>query len=686
MSATQSEDILLLVVGAAGGDSAGVAGSVLVDIQTNHTLAHIDDNVTVGGSSTGVAVSASDTTSLLALAGTIGIGGTAGVGVGVDVEVINKDTEASIGKDGSITVSGNVTVGAASQETLSSISVGGGFGGTASVNVQAAVPVISITTKAFVADGTSLSNGAVISAGGSVGVTADEGLTLNVIAGNISGGGSAAVGAAVAVPVVTKETDAWIGNFAQVNAVGNGTPLTVPTGSYGVAREDTRFNPATDIGVNGVNVGYTGNLKDGDEVRYDNGGGTSVNPLVDGNLYYVKVIDGQHVKLYADHALSGSPISLSGGSGENQRLVPTNQAGVTKDTSNRFDPHSADVDYGTSTIYLPYAIDFSNNDQVVYSAGGGIPIGGLVDGGEYYAENVGVACTNCLQLWTKKPADGGTKVILTDPGTDAGKSHSLVGAGNTPSGDASALGPRVITKGTDSFRGVAVTANNSDNLGAFGISFGFSGSAAVNLAGVVNVENIHTSAHIGDSAKINCGADLRDQRRKPNGAAIGPGRGREPVLRARGRGVAGDRRRRWRRGSDHRPHREHRHERLHRHRRQGEREERRDGDGERVGVGHRRHGRRRRRHGRGRRDRVGHRPQRPHLRVHRHDDLAGLQVRDRWCDDQRRQQRPRLGERHRAGWCSSRSPSPVASSASASRSGSRCSTRRPRRTSGPAVS
>ena len=517
VSATQSEDILLLVVGAAGGDSAGVAGSVLVDIQTNHTLAHIDDNVTVGGSSTGVAVAASDTTSLLALAGTIGIGGTAGVGVGVDVEVINKDTEASIGKDGSITVSGNVTVSAASNETLSSISVGGGFGGTASVNVQAAVPVISITTKAFVADGTSLSDGAVIKAGGSVGVMADEQLTLNAIAGNISGGGSAAVGAAVAVPVVTKETHAWIGNYAQVNAAGNGTPLTVPTGSYGVVAQDTRFNPATDIGVNGVNVGYTGNLKDGDEVRYDNGGGTSVSPLVDGNLYYVKVIDGQHVKLYADHALSGSPISLSGGSGENQRLVPTNQAGVTKDTSNRFNPHSADVDYGTSTIHLPYAIDFSNNDQVVYSAGGGTPIGGLVDGGEYYAENVGGACTNCLELWTKKPADGGTKITLTDPGSNAGKSHSIVGAGNTPSGDASALGPRVITKGTDSFRGVAVTANNSDNLGAFGISFGFSGSAAVNLAGVVNVENIHTSAHIGDSAQINCGATCAANVAGPNG-------------------------------------------------------------------------------------------------------------------------------------------------------------------------
>src|SRR5439155_95174 len=142
VKATQHETMTLIAVGGAGGDSAGVAGSVIVNIQQNHTLAHIDDNVTVSGSSTSVAVSADDQTSDLSLAGTIGIGGTAGVGVGVVVDVFTKDTEASIGKGGSITVSSNVTVAATSHETFTELSVGGGFGGTASVNVQAAVPVV----------------------------------------------------------------------------------------------------------------------------------------------------------------------------------------------------------------------------------------------------------------------------------------------------------------------------------------------------------------------------------------------------------------------------------------------------------------------------------------------------------------------------------------------------------------
>ena len=118
VSATQSEDIKLISVGGAGGNSAAVAGSVIVDVLTNTTYAHVDTGTTIGGATAGVSVKASDTTDLIALAGTIGIGGTAGVGVGVDVEVINKDTQAWIGKSTTITTSGNVLVSAISSETI----------------------------------------------------------------------------------------------------------------------------------------------------------------------------------------------------------------------------------------------------------------------------------------------------------------------------------------------------------------------------------------------------------------------------------------------------------------------------------------------------------------------------------------------------------------------------------------
>ena len=630
VSAIQSEDMTLISVGGAGGDSAGVAGSVIVNIQNDTTLAHIGDSVTVDGTTEGVAVSASDTTTDLSLAGTIGIGGTAGVGVGVVVDVFTKDTEASIGKGGSIAVSGpanvsgNVTVNATSSESFTELSVGGGFGGTVSVNVQAAVPVINIKTKAYVADGASPSDGAVISAGGSVGVMADESMTLNVVAGNISGGGTAAVGAAVSVPVVTKETHAWIGDYAKVNATGN-TSITVPTGTYSVHTVDMRFDPSTALSGNTITFtaaddpGY----RDGEEVFYDNGGGTSISGLcsttdkttdptplcgvatVSGNqtltslhttlnvdsttgfnttgsftvegisgictysgttgtafqnvscrgtvannapvragLYYVKSSGPHQYRLYDNPSLTGSPISISGGIGENHRLVPTDQAGVSRDASNRFNPTAGgDVDYSTDWITVPYDLvkkDSSDNtvpletgDSVVYSAGGGTPIGGLVDGGQYYAivdggdpHKIRLAANYCDAMAINYGPDGICDNMAdgSDDGKDAGgnpvagtlkwidltpgatgRSHSVVPHGTTPSGDSSATGPRTITENTDSFRGVAVTANNTDNVGAFGISLGFAGTAAVNLAGVVNVENIHTSAHIGSSAHVNCG-------------------------------------------------------------------------------------------------------------------------------------------------------------------------------------
>ena len=117
----------------------GVAGSVVVDVMTDHTMAHVDDGVQIGDApSAGLHVSATDTTSILSLAGALAIGGTAGVGAGVDVEVVNKDTEAWIAGTVNATLSGDVSVDATSSESVTSIAVGGGFAGTAAVNVNVA--------------------------------------------------------------------------------------------------------------------------------------------------------------------------------------------------------------------------------------------------------------------------------------------------------------------------------------------------------------------------------------------------------------------------------------------------------------------------------------------------------------------------------------------------------------------
>src|SRR5260370_9138034 len=100
-----------------------------------------------------------------------------------------------------------------------------------------------------------------------------------------------------------------------------------------------------------------------------------------------------------------------------------------------------------------------------------------------------------------------TPISLTSNGS--GKSHSVVPQGTAPSGDASESGPRSIAAQDDPtpFSGVAVTATNSDDIAAVGVSAGFSGTAAVNLSGAVAVVTANTSAYIGKNAMVNCGVD-----------------------------------------------------------------------------------------------------------------------------------------------------------------------------------
>src|SRR5262249_11828006 len=73
----------------------------------------------------------------------------------------------------------------------------------------------------------------------------------------------------------------------------------------------------------------------------------------------------------------------------------------------------------------------------------------------------------------------------------------------------SETGPRTITPAPDPngpFHGVAVTATNSDDIAAVGVSAGFSGTASVNLSGVVDVVTVNTSAYIAKLTQVNCGA------------------------------------------------------------------------------------------------------------------------------------------------------------------------------------
>ena len=438
--ASQVETPQLIAVGGSGGGTAGVAGSVSIDILNDTTSAHIGQGATVGcggcantpSTPQGVSVAATDTTNALDTAGALAIGGDAGIGAGVDVEVFTKNTTASIASSATVQTTGSVTDTATSTENVLSVSAGAAFGGDAAVAVNAGVSVLSITTTA------SIGSAAAVTAGDSVDVAATEGLTLKVIAGNISGSGAAAIGAAGAVPVVNKTTEAWIDSNAHVNAAGAGANgISVASGDFTVTPNDPRFTPAAALATVGDgktidlaadDPGFVDGFTEGEAVRYDNGGGADIQctsctgPTAQcptcvagelnggdaasgllGGTYYAHVVNDHEIQLMATPGgpiLTGlsAPTSCPSGSlsscycgppqsacgGESQRFVGAFDVTAASDDSPRFDPST---DVSGNDINLPYTMLVQRRPRCLRAAtpsstatGGGTPIGGLTDG------------------------------------------------------------------------------------------------------------------------------------------------------------------------------------------------------------------------------------------------------------------------------------------------------------------
>ena len=184
---------------------------------------------------------------------------------------------------------------------------------------------------------------------------------------------------------------------------------------------------------------------------------------------------------------------------------------ITPQNSSPYFTPSADVT--GSTIFLPYDITVKPGDALVYSSGGGAAIGGLVDGGTYYATNVNVAghtlqlaLTKCqaVGVTSECPTGSVTPITLNAGAAGSGRSHSLVLSGQTPSGNAGQVsGILTVSSGTATYRGLAVSASNADDIFGVGISGGVSAGASVAIGGSVNIVTATTRASIGVSAKIN---------------------------------------------------------------------------------------------------------------------------------------------------------------------------------------
>src|SRR5262249_1710630 len=130
-----------------------------------------------------------------------------------------------------------------------------------------------------------------------------------------------------------------------------------------------------------IDLGYAHGFFTGQELVYNDGGGTDIGGLTSGQVYYAIVDSTQpnRIKLATtlDGAMAGNAIALTPGSGTSQNFAPVEAAAQT------FDP-AATAAATANTIDVGTPNPFQQGEAVVYHRGNGATIGGLVDGQTYY--------------------------------------------------------------------------------------------------------------------------------------------------------------------------------------------------------------------------------------------------------------------------------------------------------------
>ena len=200
------------------GGTAGVAGAASETFVTHTTDAHVGRaaNVTTSGDADVQAVSSFKQG---AGAGGVGGSGTAGIGLANSTVSMSADTKAHV--DGGAKVTGkNVRVAADHTTDITYATIAGGLAGTAAINGAVGVNVLDTKTKAYTEDNTELTATGTADTDG-IAITASDATKLHGGNGGaaigLAGGGA---GLALSVMNLTKDTEAYAGKEAKLDAKG----------------------------------------------------------------------------------------------------------------------------------------------------------------------------------------------------------------------------------------------------------------------------------------------------------------------------------------------------------------------------------------------------------------------------------------------------------------------------------
>lgn len=218
VQAENTSDSTTAAAGLGVGGTAGVAGAASETFVTHTTDAHVGKaaNVTTSGDADVQAISSFTQD---AGAGSLGGSGTVGIGLSNATVSMSADTKAHV--DGGAKVTGkNARVGAAHTTDITYATIAGGLAGTAAINGAVGVNVLDTKTKAYTEDNTELTATGTADTDG-IAITASDATKLHGGNGGaaigLAGGGA---GLALSVMNLTKDTEAYAGKAAKLDAKG----------------------------------------------------------------------------------------------------------------------------------------------------------------------------------------------------------------------------------------------------------------------------------------------------------------------------------------------------------------------------------------------------------------------------------------------------------------------------------
>jgi len=216
----------LAVAGAVTSGNTGIAGSVVISEYSLSTVAFVGASAQVNQSITAnsnqsVQIEAIDRTTLTSLAGTLsGSLSSIGIGAGLDLELLTKDTLAYVANDARVKAQNSLLIQSESAEDLSSLATNAGLGNSVGIAGSATVTVLDTTTRAYVGDNSTWTTA------GAASVLANGKFEQTGLGASAGVGGSAGFGAGNFTLLHTDVVQAYIGGNAMIEANG-GTGLRV---------------------------------------------------------------------------------------------------------------------------------------------------------------------------------------------------------------------------------------------------------------------------------------------------------------------------------------------------------------------------------------------------------------------------------------------------------------------------